>query len=107
MQEIQGALEIGVNSKILGNSVLRGPISIAQGVTIRDSYIGPFTSIGNRAEVYNSEIESSLIMDESYVSLPSRIVNSLIGRSSSIVSSKNKKPSGHKIIVGENSKIEL
>jgi glucose-1-phosphate thymidylyltransferase len=105
--EIQGKVEIGANSKILGNSVLRGPISIAQGATIRDSYIGPFTSIGNRAEIYNSEIESSLIMDESYVSLPSRIVNSLIGRNSSIVSSKNKKPSGNKIIVGENSKIEL
>ena len=105
--EIQGKVEIGANSKILGNSVLRGPISIAQGATIRNSYIGPFTSIGNRAEVYNSEIESSLIMDESYISLPSRIVNSLIGRNSSVISSKNKKPSGHKIIVGENSKIEL
>jgi glucose-1-phosphate thymidylyltransferase len=105
--EIQGKVDIGANSKILGNSVLRGPISIAQGATIRDSYIGPFTSIGNRAEVYNSEIESSLIMDESYISNPSRIVNSLIGRNSSVISSKNKKPSGHKIIVGENSKIEL
>ena len=105
--EIQGKVEIGANSKILGNSVLRGPISIAQGATIRDSYIGPFTSIGNRVEIYNSEIESSLIMDESYISNPLRIVNSLIGRNSSIVSSKNKKPSGNKIIVGENSKIEL
>jgi glucose-1-phosphate thymidylyltransferase len=105
--EIQGKVEIGANSKILGNSVLRGPISIAQGATIKDSYIGPFTSIGNRTEIYNSEIESSLIMDESYISLPSRVVNSLIGKNSSVISSKNKKPSGHKIIVGENSKIEL
>ena len=39
------------------NSVLRGPTIIGKGTVIRDSYIGPFTSIYHGCEITNCEIE--------------------------------------------------
>ena len=105
--EIRGKVVLGEGSKILGHSLICGPVLIGKGCTIKDSYIGSFTSIGDRVEIYSSEIDSSLVMEGVHIFTPSRLTASLIGKNSSIVSSKNSRPSGCKIIVGENSSISL
>ena len=36
---------------VLERAVIRGPVSIAAGARIIDSYVGPYTSIGEGVEV--------------------------------------------------------
>ncbi|MDF1498577.1 MAG: glucose-1-phosphate thymidylyltransferase [Patescibacteria group bacterium] len=104
---IQGKVKIGKGTKIVGNSVIRGPIVIGENCVIKDSYIGPFTSIGNRVEIYGAEIENSIIFEDADINCNKRITDSLIGVNATITPVHETLPSGHKLLVGDNSFIEL
>ena len=104
---IQGKVKIGKNAKITGNSVIRGPVIIGDSCVIRDSYIGPFTSIGDRVEIYGAEIENSIIFEDADIHCNKRITDSLIGVNATITPVHETLPSGHKLLVGDNSFIEL
>ena len=49
------------------NSTIRGPVAIGRDTRIVDSFIGPFSAIGNGCEVVHSEIEHSVVMDGSKI----------------------------------------
>ena len=104
---IQGMVKIEHGAVIGENSLVRGPAVIGRGAVIENSYIGPYTSIGNKAVVKNSEVEHSIIMDESIINTGTRIVDSIIGYNVTITDDSKTYPRGHKMIVGENSYLEL
>lgn len=104
---LQGTVRIGKGTEISGRTKLRGPLTIGENCVISDSYIGPFTSIGDRVEIHGAEIENSIIFDEVDIETNTRIVDSLIGKNTTIIPKHNSLPSGHKMIVGSNSLIEL
>ncbi len=88
-------------------SILRGPSIIGEGCNIVDSYIGPFSSIQKNCRIINSEIECSIVMEDSEIrDVGSRIDESLIGRGASIARCPPK-PSVYRFIVGDKSKIEI
>ncbi len=60
--EISGKVNIGVGSKIISSTV-RGPVIIGENTFIKNSFIGPFTSIGDTSQIINSEIENSIMCD--------------------------------------------
>ena len=85
------------------NSVLRGPTIIGKGTVIRDSYIGPFTSIYHGCEIANCEIERSIILENSRVcDIDATLRDSLIGRNAAVRRSDSK-PSGVKMNLGDHS----
>ncbi len=88
---------------VIRNSVIRGPAIIGEGAVIEDSYVGPFTSIYHRTHIKNCEIERSIILEDSTISdLPSRLQDSLIGRS--VILTRNKaRPSALKMNLGDHS----
>ncbi len=111
---IEGKIE---NSKIMGrvvieegaiveSSVVKGPCVIGENARIRNAYIGPYTSIGNGCVVEETEIEDSVVMEDSVIKSGGRIVESLIGRNVRIERAKVK-PSGHRFVVGDNSYVVL
>lgn len=105
---VQGKVKIGKGTKILNHkTVIRGPVVIGENCVIKNCYIGPFTSIGNRVEIYNTEMENSIIFDDADINCGQRIVDSLIGLNSLITSAKHTWPSGHKLIIGSQSQVEL
>lgn len=104
---IQGKVIIGSGTKISKKTVVRGPVIIGQECVIANSYIGPYTSIGNRVEIYNSEIENSIVFDEADINCHQRIVDSLIGLNATVIPAKDTWPSGHKLIIGDQSVVEL
>src|SRR5688500_7442903 len=53
---------------IVERSVIRGPVIIGQDARIVHAFIGPFTSIGQRAEIRESEVEHSIILEGSTIS---------------------------------------
>jgi glucose-1-phosphate thymidylyltransferase len=106
-----------VNSKIMGrvivpetttvkNSTVKGPCIIGEECEIVDSYIGPFTSIGNNCKIFGTEIEDSVVMDGSQILNAGRIVESLIGKNVKI-KEVGMMPKGHRFVIGDNSEMIL
>jgi glucose-1-phosphate thymidylyltransferase len=103
--KIVGRVEIGENSSII-NSVIRGPVSIADSCRISNSFIGPFTSIGESTVIDNSSIEHSVILSRCRISNMERMSDSIIGTETEIV----KQEQGFKsmsFFVGDNARISL
>ena len=67
------------------NSKIRGPCIIGKNTVIEDSFIGPYTSIGDRSQIIHSSVEYCVIMDETQINDIERLEESLIGRNSKIV----------------------
>lgn len=104
---LQGRVKIGKGAKIGERVLIRGPVVIGAGCVIENSYIGPYSSIGDNVEIYNTEIEHSVVFDYVDINCSQRIVDSLIGKNATIVSAHSTLPSGHCLIIGDNSVVEL
>lgn len=87
-------------------SVIKGPCIIGKGSTVSDSYIGPYTSVGAGCRISGTEIEDSIIMDDSKIANAGKIVESLVGRNV-IIQEGVCLPKGNRLIVGDNSVITL
>ncbi len=88
-------------------SVVRGPAIIGRDAVIMDTFIGPFTSIGDRCRISGSELEHSIVLEDSVVAdIGTRIEDSLIGRNVQLRRSEAK-PRGHKLLLGDNSEVGL
>lgn len=105
--KIQGNVVIGKNTKIGGRSVIRGPVIIGDHCLIKDSYIGPFTSIGNKVEIHNGHIDNSIIYSGTSINTSKKIVDSLIGENVVISEASHDTPEGNRLIVSENSIISI
>ncbi len=92
---------------VIENSVVRGPAIIGERAIIRNAYIGPFTSIYHDAVIESSEVEYSILLEHSKViHVHGRIQESLIGRYSEVVTSSIK-PQGHKLMLGDHSRVGI
>lgn len=105
---IFGRVTMGQGSEIRGKSKVMGPVYIGRDTVIEDSYIGPYTSIGNRCTVRNAEIEDSVIMDGCTIALRNgkRIRESVLGPNV-IINPFDNDHSPMRLILGRDSRIEL
>ncbi len=104
---VHGPVEIHEGVQLLGNTVINGPVSIAAGTIIRDSVIGPYAAIGSRTEISGAAIENSIIMDDADINCDKKIVDSIVGHNATIAQEHTTPSSGHMVMVGENSYLEL
>ncbi|MFL7839409.1 MAG: glucose-1-phosphate thymidylyltransferase [Candidatus Promineifilaceae bacterium] len=89
------------------NSVIRGPSIIGENARIVNSYIGPFTSVNHGVLIEDSEIEHSVILENSHVKdIGTRIQDSLIGRDVTISRSPIK-PKALKLTLADHSKVGI
>lgn len=102
---VEGLVQIGENAKIEG-SVIRGPAIIGAGTLVRNSFIGPYTSIGERCTIVDSEIEYSIVLAECKVLEITRIEGSILGKAC-LVSRRSSRPSASRMVVGDHSQIEV
>lgn len=106
--DVQGRVEVGEDSEVRPGAILRGPVSIGDGTTVGpNTYVGPYTSIGNNCDIDNVHIESSVVIGSSEIDCERTIVDSLIGRGATIGSNADLKPSGDRLVIGENSTLKL
>jgi glucose-1-phosphate thymidylyltransferase len=104
--DLAGRVVIEEGARII-NSKIRGPIIIGKNCIIENSYIGPFTSIGDRTEVRDSEIEYSIVLRDCKVtSVGIRIEGSILGNDVEVVKAIGK-PQVHRFMIGDQSRIEL
>jgi glucose-1-phosphate thymidylyltransferase len=91
----------------LVRSTVRGPAVIGAGAQVEDAYIGPYTSIGDDVCVRRSEVEHSIVLAGSLVEdLGTRMEASLLGRNVKL-SRSNGMPKTIRMLVGDNSEIEI
>ena len=104
--EILGRVKIGEGVNIV-NSKIVGPVIIGNKVKINDSYIGPFTSLSDGVEVRKSEIEYSVILENTKINnIKGRFHGCLIGKGVEILRSRVL-PRSYKFVLGDHSKVEL
>ena len=104
---LESTVQIGAGTKIGGNTLIRGPVAIGEYCLIKDSYIGPNTSIGNKVELHGAEIENSIVYEEVSITATKKIADSIIGENSVISNADHEKPKGIRLIIGDSSAISI
>ena len=103
---VVGEVQIGADV-VVENSVLRGPVVIGAGCRIVGATVGPFTSVGERCEIRNTEISYSVVMEGSRVSsVQQRVDWSLIGRDA-VIERVEGRPQGLNLVIGDSSYVGL
>ncbi len=101
-------VDIGQGTVIHARTTIRGPVIIGEYCEIGpNAYVGPYTSIGDHVKIVNSEIENSIVMEGTRIDCSKRITDSIIGKNVEIVDSNLSQPKGHKLILGDASRVTL
>jgi glucose-1-phosphate thymidylyltransferase len=104
--KLDGKVIIEKGAEII-NSVIRGPVIIGEDCRIINSYIGPFSSINHHCTITDSEVEHSIVLENSQiVDIHGRIEDSLIGRNV-VVEKSPIKPKAFKLLLGDNSRVGI
>jgi glucose-1-phosphate thymidylyltransferase len=108
--------EVDANSHITGRvviekgttiveSTIRGPVTIAGGCQIRNSFIGPFTSIASGTVVEYSRIDHSVILENCLISRIENLEDSIVGRGSEVKRQGDFNTT--RLFVGDDAKVEF
>jgi glucose-1-phosphate thymidylyltransferase len=89
------------------NSVIRGPAIIGERTQVINSYIGPFTSVYHGCEIRNSELEHSIVLENSKIlDVTSKIEDSLIGKEV-VIRRTDQMPKALRFMLGDRSEVQL
>jgi glucose-1-phosphate thymidylyltransferase len=102
---VEGRVVVQAGAEIT-NSTVRGPAIIGEGTRIVDSYVGPFSAIGNDCEILHSEIDHSVVLEQSRIIESGRITDSLIGKQVEVTRSAQR-PRATRLMVGDHCQIDL
>ena len=102
---IEGRVVICEGAEVVASTV-RGPAIIGAGTRIEHSFVGPFTSIADRCVVLRSEIEHSVILDDSRIVDIPRVEDSLIGKQV-VVTRSARRPRANRFMLGDHSQVDL
>lgn len=104
--EIAGRVRIGRGTRIVHSSI-RGPAVIGEDCVIEDAFVGPYTSINDRVTIRSSEVEHSIILEDSQVlDIGNRLEDSLIGKNVRI-DKDSRKPRAYRFMLGDNSEVSV
>ncbi|MEU9887129.1 glucose-1-phosphate thymidylyltransferase [Sphaerisporangium sp. NPDC051017] len=103
--EIIGRVVVEDGAEITRSRIV-GPVIIGRGAVVRDSYVGPFTSVAEDCQVVDSEIEYSILLRRASIHGVRRIEASLIGRDVEVTPAPNT-PRAHRLVLGDHSKVQI
>jgi len=101
---IEGRVKIDREASII-NSTVRGPCIVGKNTIVRDSFIGPYTSVGDNSQIIGSYVEYCVIMEGAVINDIERLEDSLIGKNAKIT--KNHKSRAIELHVGDYSEVEI
>ena len=64
--KIEGRVKVGQGTEII-NSTVRGPCIIGRNCHIENSFIGPYTSVGDGTKVIDSSVEYCVILENAII----------------------------------------
>ena len=101
--KVEGRVTVEKGAKIV-NSTIRGPAIIGMNCYIQDSFIRPYTSVGNEARIINSSLEYCIILENAIVEDIDRLEESLIGRDAKVIKNARKTV---RLNIGDYSEVEI
>jgi glucose-1-phosphate thymidylyltransferase len=105
---VSGSVAVGEGTVVRRGAALRGPVIVGDHCEIGGgAYVGPYTSLGSHVRIIGAEIENSIILDGTVIDCRERIVDSIIGKDSKIVSDHEYRPRGRRFVVGESTFVSL
>jgi glucose-1-phosphate thymidylyltransferase len=102
---IEGRVVVEPGARLVRSRV-RGPSVIGAGALVEDSFIGPFTAVGDGCEVVRTDLEHSVVCSGSSIHDGGRIIDSLIGRHVKIRRTVGP-PVATRLMLGDDSEVEL
>jgi len=102
---IEGRVVVCEGAEVVA-SVIRGPAIVGAGTRVEHSFVGPFTSIAERCHVLRSEIEHSVVLDDSRIVDIPRVEDSLIGKEA-VVTRSARRPRANRFMLGDHSQVDL
>jgi glucose-1-phosphate thymidylyltransferase len=103
---IEGRVQIHATAQVR-NSVVRGPAIIGAHACVTDSYVGPYTSIGDGATIENAEIAASVVLPRARIRhVGVRVEDSIVGPGAS-VGRDFALPKAMRLLVGSDAQITL
>lgn len=103
--EVTGRVRLGRGSRIV-NSKVRGPAVIGENVTIENSFIGPFTSIGDGCRILASVLEHCVLLENARVEGVDRLEDSLLGKGSAVLKNHGSHQA-YRLMIGDDSEVLL
>jgi len=107
---ICGNVRIEAGAVVTGSQI-EGPAIVGPNAVVRDSYIGPGTSIAARTQVTNARIKNSIVMEDAVIEGAS-IRDSIVGCHAAIRSvvpgfNPESDDAAHKVLLGDHGRLEL
>ena len=102
---VTGRVRIEPGATII-NSTVRGPAVIGANAVVRDSYIGPYSSVAADCLIESAELDHSVILGASKIRNVARLTDSLIGAHVE-VDRGTSVPAGLRLMLGDHSRLEL
>lgn len=103
---LKGEIVAGENVEIIDSNI-QGPVVIGSGVRIERSDIGPYVSIGDDCKIEDSSVESSVLMEKSYVSGVTHLTKSVLGREVEIDGKETEFQESTSVMLGDRTKVNL
>jgi len=105
LSQVTGRVQLGKGSRVI-NSTVRGPVVIGDDVLVENSFVGPFTSIGNGCRIISSVLEHCLLLESARVEFVDRLEDSLLGKNSAVVR-EQKSRQAYRLMIGDDSEVLL
>ena len=103
--KVEGRVVVSEGAKII-NSTVRGPAVIGADTRIENTFVGPYSSIGDECVIADAELDHSVVMDGSSIVGISRITDSLIGQQVRVTRSPERRQAV-RLMLGDHSHLEL
>lgn len=103
--KVEGRVVVSEGAKIV-NSTVRGPAVIGANTRIENTFIGPYTSIGDECVITDAELDHSVVLEGCRIDGTSRITDSLIGQHVQVTRSPERRQAS-RLMLGDHSHLEL
>jgi glucose-1-phosphate thymidylyltransferase len=106
--QLTGRVAIGGGSVVERGVRIRGPVLIGRNCHIGpNAYIGPYTSIGDECSVADSEVEGSMILDHVVIRCRRKVIDSIIGSHSQVLTAEGLMPEGARVVIGDYTTVRI
>ena len=103
--KVEGRVVVSEGAKIV-NSTVRGPAVIGANTRIENTFIGPYTSIGEECVINDAELDHSVVLEGCRIEGTSRITDSLIGQKVQVTRSPERRRVV-RLMLADHSNLEL
>ncbi len=104
--ELRGCVVVGAGARVV-RSRIEGPVVIGAGTLVEDGLIGPNVSIGADCVVRGTRMSDSIVLDGASITAVLGLRDSVIGRSAEIGPGDGGDERHHRLVVGDNARIEI